>query len=98
MTIPSEQQLRQMGLAPRMLGERLRERSSRAFLTMGFASVVASVISLLSIGLFIGAGSAALFVLGAAVYSTRTRWKIAIGRSAWSIFCLLVLVIGLLHD
>ena len=98
MTIPSEQQLRQMGLASRMLGERLRDRSSRALLTMGFASVLASVISLVSIGLFIGAGSAALFLLGAIVYYTRTRWKIAIGGSAWSVFCVLVLVIAPLLD
>ena len=83
---------------PRMLRERFRDRSSQTLLALGFASVAASALSMFSIGLFIGVGSAALFVLGAAAYSTRTRWRIAIGGAAWSIFCLVTLAILLFRD
>ena len=98
MTIPTEQQLTRLGLMPRPLRERLRDRGSLTLLSVGFAGVVASVLSIFSIGVFIGAGLFACFVLGAVVYPTPSRWKVAIGGSAWSIFCLVVVIIALLHD
>ena len=88
MTIPSPEQLVQMDLEPRALRLKIRDLSSRSLLAMGVAGVLASVLSILSIGMFIGVGLFALFVLGwpSVRHERAGRWPLAArpGRSsAW---------------
>ena len=98
MTIPTPQQLRQMGLMPRSLRDRLRDHSSLALLGLGVIAVAFSALTLVSIGVFIGLGSAGLFLLGGLAYPTRARWRIAGGGLAWSAFCLALVLTFLLGD
>jgi hypothetical protein len=98
MTIPTPQQLQQLGLMPRSLRNRFRDRSSLALLGFGVVAVALSALTLASIGLFIGLGSAGLFLLGVLTYPTRSRWKAALGGTAWAVFCLAILLAVLLGD
>jgi hypothetical protein len=98
MTIPTPQQLQQLGLMPRTLRERFRDRSSLALIGLGVVAVALSALTLTSVGLFIGLGSAGLFLLGGLIYPTRSRWKAAIGGTAWAAFCLAILLAVLLGD
>ena len=65
---------------------------------MGVIAVVTSILTMLSFGLFIGAGAIALLLPGALLYPTQTRWKIAIGGTAWSAFCLVIVLTALISD
>ena len=98
MTIPTQQELAEMGFVPLTLTARLRDYGSRLLLGMGIIAVPMSALSLISIGLFIGVGTAGLFLLGALAYPTRGRWTLAIGGLAWSVFCLVILVIAQFRD
>ncbi len=98
MTIPTPRQLQRLGLMPRPLRERLRDRSSLALIGLGVVAVLISALTLVSIGLFIGLGSAGLFLLGGLTYPTRSRWKAALGGIAWAVFCLALLLALLLGE
>ena len=98
MTIPATQPPQQMGPTPRSSRGRFRDRSSQALLALGVIAVVTSILTMLSFGLFIGAGAIALLLPGALLYPTQTRWKIAIGGTAWSAFCLVIVLTALISD
>ena len=98
MTNPTPRQLQQLGLVPRTLRDRFRDRSSLALLGLGVVAVLISALTLVSIGLFIGLGSAGLFLLSGLTYPTRSRWKAALGGMAWAVFRLALLLALLLGE